>query len=116
MERNFPPSLHPDILEAVGLYLGQDELEAVMRKKRDPHFRNIVLTAYYEQCAICKYDIKMNGAAIALEAAHIQMHSAGGPDEVSNGLALSGTSIPRIDVVSASPATSRITPLSVSIR
>jgi len=88
LERNFPPSLHPDILEAVGLYLGQDELEAVIRKKRDPRFRRIVLTAYYEQCAICKYDIKMNGASIALEAAHIQMHSAGGPDDVNNGLAL----------------------------
>jgi putative restriction endonuclease len=88
LERNFPPSLHSDILEAVGLYLGQDELEAVIRKKRDPKFRNVVLTAYYEQCAICRYDIKMNGAAVALEAAHIQMHSAGGPDEVNNGLAL----------------------------
>lgn len=88
LERNFPPSLHPDIQEAVGLYLGLDELEAVTRKKRDRRFRDIVLTAYYEQCAICKYDIKMNGAAVALEAAHIQMHSAGGPDEVNNGLAL----------------------------
>lgn len=88
LERNFPPSLHPDILDAVGLYLGQDELEGIIRKKRDPRFRGIVLTAYYEQCAICKYDIKMNGAAIALEAAHIQMHSAGGPDDVNNGLAL----------------------------
>ncbi|MDD9709820.1 HNH endonuclease [Seohaeicola sp. SP36] len=88
LERNFPPSLHPDVLEAVGLYLGQDEFEAFIRKKRDPRFRNIVLTAYYEQCAICKCDIKMNGAPIALEAAHIQMHAAGGPDEVNNGLAL----------------------------
>ena len=88
LERNFPPSLHPDILDAVGLYLGQDEVEGVIRKRRDPRFRSIVLTAYYEQCAICKYDIKMNGAAIALEAAHIQMHSAGGPDDVNNGLAL----------------------------
>ena len=88
LERNFPPSLHPDILDAVGLYLGQDEVEGVIRKRRDPHFRSIVLNAYYEQCAICKYDIKMNGAAIALEAAHIQMHSAGGPDDVNNGLAL----------------------------
>ncbi len=88
LERNFPPGLHSDILEAIGLYLGQDELEAVLRKKRDPKFRNTVLTAYYEQCAMCRYDIKMNGAAVALEAAHIQMHSAGGPDEVNNGLAL----------------------------
>ncbi len=58
------------------------------RRPWPPRFRNIVLTAYYEQCAICKYDIKLNGAAVALEAAHIQMHSAGGPDEVNNGLAL----------------------------
>ena len=88
LERHFPPSLHRDILDAVGLYLGQTEIEAVIRKKRNPRFRSIVLTAYYEQCAVCKYDIKMNGAAVALEAAHIQMHSAGGPDEVTNGLAL----------------------------
>lgn len=88
LERNFPPSLHADILEAVGLYLGQDELQAALCKKRDPRFRHIVLSAYYEQCAICRYDIKMNGAAVALEAAHIQMHSAGGPDEIANGLAL----------------------------
>lgn len=88
LERNFPPSLHPDILGAVGLHLGQDELESTMRMKRDPRFRDKVLTAYYEQCAICNYDIKMNGAALALEAAHIRMHSAGGPDEVANGLAL----------------------------
>ncbi len=88
LERHFPPSLHSDILDAVGLYLGQDEIENVIRKKRDPRFRSIVLAAYYEQCAVCKYDIKMNGAAVALEAAHIQMHSAGGPDEVTNGLAL----------------------------
>ncbi len=88
LERNFSPSLHQDILEAVGLYLGDDEIEAVIRRKRDPKFRYKVLTAYYEQCSVCKYDIKMNGAAVALEAAHIKMHSAGGPDEVPNGLSL----------------------------
>jgi putative restriction endonuclease len=88
LERNFSPSLHQDILEAVGLYLGDDEIEAVIRRKRDPKFRGRVLSAYYEQCCVCKYDVKMNGAAVALEAAHIRMHSAGGPDEVPNGLSL----------------------------
>lgn len=88
LERNFSPSLHQDILEAVGLYLGSDELEAVIRRRRDPRFRPMVLGAYYEQCCVCQYDIKMNGAAIALEAAHIKMHSAGGPDVVNNGLAM----------------------------
>lgn len=88
LDRNFSPSLHQDILEAVGLYLGDDEIEAIIRRKRDPRFRQMVLGAYYEQCCVCKYDVKMNGAAVALEAAHIKMHSAGGPDEVSNGLSL----------------------------
>jgi len=88
LDRNFPPSLHADILERVGIHLGQDEFEAVLRRKRDPRFRVAVLSAYYEQCAICRYDLRLNGAPVALDAAHIKMHSAGGPDEVPNGLAL----------------------------
>ena len=91
LERNFSPSLHHDILEAVGLFLGVDKVdkwESVMRRKRNPTFRLNVLNAYHEQCCVCKCDIKMNGAAVALEAGHIKMHSAGGPDDVKNGLAL----------------------------
>lgn len=88
LEDNFSPSLHRDILDSVGLYQFQDKLEAVYRMKRDSKFRKIVLTAYSERCAICKYDIKMNGVTLALEAAHIKMHAAGGPDKVTNGLAL----------------------------
>jgi len=88
LERNFAHSLHPDILDGVGLHLGQDEVEAVLRRKRDPRFRVAVLNAYYEQCAVCRYDLRLNGAPVALDAAHIKMHSAGGPDRVPNGLAL----------------------------
>jgi putative restriction endonuclease len=88
LERNFPPSLHSDLLEAVGLHLGEDEVEAFLRRKRDPRFRANVLAAYYEQCAICRYDLRINGAPVGLDAAHIKMHAAGGPDEVCNGLAL----------------------------
>jgi putative restriction endonuclease len=88
LEKNFPPSLHPDILEAFGLFLGEYAAKAVERRKRDAGFRPKVLTAYFEQCCICKYDAKMHGAPIGLEAAHIKMHSAGGPDDVTNGLAL----------------------------
>lgn len=88
LERNFAHSLHSDILESVGLQLGLDEVETVLRRKRDPKFRAAVLNAYYEQCAVCRYDLRLNGAPVALDAAHIKMHSAGGPDEVPNGLAL----------------------------
>ena len=90
LERNFSPSLHHDILDAVGLYLGVDKVdkwESVMRCKRNPTFRLNVLNAYHEQCCVCKCDI-MNSAAVALETGHIKMHSAGGPDDVKNGLAL----------------------------
>ncbi len=88
LERNFPPSLHLDILEAVGLFLGQEEIEAVNRKKRVPNFRDRVLTAYFAQCAFCKFDAKMNGRSVALEAVHIKMHPVGGADSTPNGLAL----------------------------
>ena len=91
LERNFSPSLHHDILDAVGLFLDVDKVdkwESVMRRRRNPTFRPNVLNAYREQCCVCKCDIKMNGAAVALEAGHIKMHSAGGPDDVKNGLAL----------------------------
>ena len=56
--------------------------------RRDHKFREIVIIAYSEQCAICNCDIKVDGSTIALEAAHIMMHAAGGPDKVTNGLAL----------------------------
>lgn len=88
LERNFPPTLHRDILEALGLQLGTDTPDADNRPGRSPKFRRDVLSAYYEQCCVCRYDMKMNGAAVALDAAHIKMHAVGGPDEVGNGLAL----------------------------
>ena len=88
LEQNFSLNLHRDILDSVGLYNLQYELEAIYRMNHDHNFRYIVLDAYSEQCAICYCDIKMNGMPLALEAAHIMMQAAGGPDKVTNGIAL----------------------------
>ncbi len=85
LESHFPESIHPDILAAVGLTLGVDKTAA---KKRDPQFRQRVLTAYEYRCAVCGFDVRLGSVSIALDAAHIQWHQAGGPDEESNGLAL----------------------------
>jgi hypothetical protein len=52
LENHFPESIHPDILAAVGLTLGVDEAAA---KKRDPRFRQRVLTAYEYRCAVCGF-------------------------------------------------------------
>jgi putative restriction endonuclease len=85
LERHFPETLHQDILKAVGLTLTTD---AAKGKKRDPQFRRRVLTAYEHHCAVCGFDVRLGSASIALDAAHIRWHQAGGPDREGNGLAL----------------------------
>ncbi len=78
-------SIHADILAAVGLSF---EASKVATKKRDPQFRQRVLTAYEYRCAVCGFDVRLGSVSIALDAAHIHWHQAGGPDLESNGLAL----------------------------
>lgn len=81
---NFPESIHEDILQAVGI-----DLEGLhVKSRRDPHFRNKILRAYDYRCAVCGFDVRMNHYPIALEAAHIMWHQAGGPDTENNGIAL----------------------------
>jgi putative restriction endonuclease len=55
---------------------------------RDPWFRERWLTAYEYRCAVCGFDVRLGTVSIALDAAHIFWHQAGGPDRESNGLAL----------------------------
>jgi putative restriction endonuclease len=83
LERHFPESLHQDILNAVGL-----TLETAAKKKRDPALRQRVLKAYEYRCAVCGFDVRLGSVSIALDAAHIRWHQAGGPDVECNGLAL----------------------------
>jgi putative restriction endonuclease len=84
LDRHFPESLHQDILDAVGLSLETGP----SRRKRDPGFRHRVLKAYEYRCAVCGFDVRLGSVSIALDAAHIRWHQAGGPDEETNGLAL----------------------------
>ena len=89
LDEHFPVSMHQHILEAVGLWgTAGEEAEATRRPSRDPHFRDAVLTAYERRCAICDFDLRLKDDLLGLEAAHIQWHSHGGPDRVTNGLAL----------------------------
>lgn len=95
---HFPPSLHDDILDAVGLprewgFLRTDHIPwsrqaQRVRESRDGTFRERVLREYGRRCAICGHDIRLNEQVFGLEAAHIKWHSHAGPDEVANGLAL----------------------------
>jgi putative restriction endonuclease len=64
----------------------------VSRVLRDRVFRRVVLRAYDERCAVTGLKL-INGMGRAeVAAAHIRSVEANGPDIVSNGIALSGTS------------------------
>ena len=88
----FPQSLHEDILVDVGLggRIGLSEWPAPNLKNegRDRGFREVVLGAYKSRCAVCELDVRVYEQPIGVEAAHIKWHSAKGPAELENGVAL----------------------------
>lgn len=85
LNQHFPETFYADLLDAVGLEL---RFEQALRRRRDPAFRERVLMAYEYRCAVCGYDLRLGTMHVALEAAHIKWHQAGGPDLETNGLAL----------------------------
>ncbi|CAL9459338.1 phosphorothioated DNA-binding restriction endonuclease [Streptomyces sp. enrichment culture] len=90
LDRHFPPSVHGELCEAVGLEpeTAAVEQSAVVRRQRDPRMRRLVLTAYEYRCAFCGYDGRLGTVPVGLEAAHVRWWAFGGPDEVDNGLCL----------------------------
>jgi len=61
------------------------------RKVRDANFRNHVLSAYDNTCAVTGIKIVNGGGRAEAQAAHIWSVRDGGPDIVQNGIALSAT-------------------------
>ncbi len=53
-----------------------------------PHKPLLVLLAYEHRCCVCGFDLRIGNVSAGLEAAHIQWHTAGGPDVEANGLSL----------------------------
>lgn len=88
LEEHFSETLHQDILLAVGLDLESLAFGDRQKRKRDPYFRDRILSAYRFRCAVCGYDVRLKNQPVGLEAAHIKWHQAGGPDREENGLAL----------------------------
>ncbi|PJN02505.1 restriction endonuclease [Streptomyces sp. CB01201] len=90
LDLNFPPSLHAELCDAVGLELEEAETGPLTaaRRPRDRRMREMVLTAYEYQCAFCGYDGRIGAVPVGLEAAHVRWWAFDGPDEVENGLCL----------------------------
>ncbi|PKL42024.1 MAG: restriction endonuclease [Candidatus Riflebacteria bacterium HGW-Riflebacteria-1] len=87
LTEHFPESIHDDIILSIGL---QTDFQGKLSQKikRDPDFRNKILTVYQYQCAICGFDMRLGNNPVCLEAAHIKWHQAGGPAIEQNGIAL----------------------------
>ncbi len=62
-----------------------------LRKYRDPAFSRMVKRAYGGVCAISGLSLHNGGGRPEVQAAHIRPVKDGGPDTISNGIALSGT-------------------------
>ncbi len=92
VDAQFPPSIAPDVLAAVGF--DPDELAVPMRlvpvdhRRRSTQWRHAILQAWDGSCAFCGYDGSLGGAPVGIEAAHIRWFNFEGPDELDNGLAL----------------------------
>ncbi|WP_285761427.1 phosphorothioated DNA-binding restriction endonuclease [Nocardiopsis ansamitocini] len=92
LDDNFAPSLHDDICRMAGLDLDTARLAAVVSRsgrRRDPRFRQQVLTAYRHTCAFCGFAGRFGAAAsVGLDAAHVRWWAFDGPDDLDNGLCL----------------------------
>lgn len=91
LSQNFPETLHQDILDAVGLEIALNPSITKIVRRRNPDFRVNILRAYEYRCAVCGFSVRLQNKILALEAAHIKWHQAGGPDVEVNGLALCAT-------------------------
>ena len=94
VEAQFPMTVAPDVLAAVGLdpdYTLGTTLELVPQspqRRRSSAWVQTILDGWDRQCAFCGYDGQLGGAIVGIEAAHIRWFNLGGPDVVDNGLAL----------------------------
>ena len=84
LDSYFPPSIHEDLLTAVGL----DVRTVRVQKPRDPEFRLEVLRAYEYRCAMCGYEGWLDTTPVGLDAAHVRWFAYDGPDTLDNALAL----------------------------
>ena len=95
VESQFPMSIAPDVLSAVGLdpdFVFAGARGAVVvdleRRRRDAGWRDRILTAWDRACAFCGFDGRLGGGPVGIEAAHVRWFNFEGPDDMDNGMAL----------------------------
>ena len=87
LSEHFPDSCHREIRAAVGIPQVWEVREAPVGSY-EPAFRRQVLREYEYRCAVCDFDVRLGDYLVGLEAVYIMWPGAGGPEKVTNGLAL----------------------------
>lgn len=85
LDAHFPASIHDEIIRFFNLVLSDPHSKDVYTER---DFRDSVLVAYGNSCALTGYSLRYGDAYLGLEAAHICWPQVGGNDSVSNGVAM----------------------------
>jgi len=94
VDAQFPRTVAPDVLIAVGLdpdqvfAVGSAQTADTEKRRRSSSWPLAILEAWDRQCAFCGYDGQLSSSSVGLEAAHIRWFNLGGPDDLNNGMAL----------------------------
>lgn len=94
VEEQFPMTVAPDVLAAVGLDVdavfaaSPGRLGTSAARRRSASWRQQVIAAWDASCAFCGFDGSLGGFPVGLEAAHVRWFTMDGPDDLDNGLAL----------------------------
>jgi len=94
VDAQFPRTVAPDVLIAVGLDPDQVFAGGASfappegKRQRSSSWPRAILEAWDRQCAFCGYDGQLGSSSVGLEAAHVRWFNLGGPDELDNGMAL----------------------------
>lgn len=87
LEKFWPETIQADIRDYLQLSVGI----AQPTKKRNQLFAKEVLANYRYRCGVCGFSSVFNSIPFGIDAAHVFWHAYGGPDDVSNGIALCKT-------------------------
>ena len=95
LPRTGVPEALPGLQEAPATFVFEQPRERVQhltsRVVRDRVFRKNVLGAYDARCAVTGLKLINGGGRAEVDAAHIRPVEHNGPDDIRNGIALSGT-------------------------
>jgi putative restriction endonuclease len=86
LDKHFPASIHDEVIRHFNLKLNDPHSKDLSTERE---FREAVLSAYRNSCALTAFSLKYQDIYYGIEAAHICWAQVGGNDDITNGIAMS---------------------------